>query len=383
MITGALQDPSLFRLLLVISVALAFAVYTRFHLVGGGSVTGGYVAILIVTSQWSTLLGTALATGLTVSLMRGVVLRLLGLPRSWQFMLSVLSGALITATLAAIIPPWIDLGDPFALAITFGAFVVPGLVSYDVSHQGLPKTLLALSMVAGATLALCVPMFLLLSLLPTAVPPSSAIVEGIPQDLMPYAIIATIVVGAVLRFTLGLRSGGFIGALFLVEFFTVPAFLAVGAAALTTHGLVWLLDRRIVLTLRQRAMIALMVGSLVAWAGLYWGSALGWLPAQEADLFVLSPLLATGLIAADMGREGSDALRTLLGTGLACVVIAGLLWLGEEHGLAWAALALLAVATGVIPGALSLREAWAAAERSGRERLVASGRDRGPSTAAS
>ena len=66
-------DPALFRFLLVVSVAIAFAVYTRFHLVGGGSVAGGYIAILAITGQWQTLLGVALVTVLTLSFLRGRV----------------------------------------------------------------------------------------------------------------------------------------------------------------------------------------------------------------------------------------------------------------------------------------------------------------------
>jgi len=372
-----LQDPSLFRLLLVLSVGAAFAVYTRLHLVGGGSVTGGYLAILVVTGEWSTILGTVVVTGLTLIVMRGFILRFLGLPRSWQFTIAVLVGAALTGLLAAVVPPYISLGEPLGIAMTFGAFVVPGLIAYDVSHQGFPQTMLALASVTGITLVVCVPAFLLLQGMPPGTPDAAPFVQRIPPDLMPYAVVAVIVAGGALRFSLGLRSGGFIGALFVVEFFSPEAFLAVGAAALTTHLLMWFIERRVVLTGRQRGMIALMLGALVAWAGLYWASVFGWLPAQEANLYVLSPLLATGLMAADMGRSGSDVIRTFVGTGAAALILAALLWITDHYGLLIGSGALLLVALGSIPGIVALREPWRQAERSGKARLVELGRDTG------
>lgn len=372
-----LQDPSLFRLLLVLSVGAAFAVYTRLHLVGGGSVTGGYLAILVVTGEWSTILGTAVVTGLTLIVMRGFILRFLGLPRSWQFTIAVLVGAALTGLLAAVVPPYISLGEPLGIAMTFGAFVVPGLIAYDVSHQGFPQTMLALASVTGITLVVCVPAFLLLQGLPPGTGDAAPFVQRIPPDLMPYAVVAVIVAGGALRFSLGLRSGGFIGALFVVEFFSPEAFLAVGAAALTTHLLMWFIERRVVLTGRQRGMIALMLGALVAWAGLYWASVFGWLPAQEANLYVLSPLLATGLMAADMGRSGSDVIRTFIGTGAAALILAVLLWITDNYGLLIGSGALLLVALGSIPGIVALREPWRQAERSGKARLVELGRETG------
>ena len=372
-----LQDPSLFRLLLVLSVGAAFAVYTRLHLVGGGSVTGGYLAILVVTGEWSTILGTVVVTGLTLIVMRGFILRFLGLPRSWQFTIAVLVGAALTGLLAAVVPPYISLGEPLGIAMTFGAFVVPGLIAYDVSHQGFPQTMLALASVTGITLVVCVPAFLLLQGMPPGTPDAAPFVQRIPPDLMPYAVVAVIVAGGALRFSLGLRSGGFIGALFVVEFFSPEAFLAVGAAALTTHLLMWFIERRVVLTGRQRGMIALMLGALVAWAGLYWASVFGWLPAQEANLYVLSPLLATGLMAADMGRSGSDVIRTFVGTGAAALILAALLWITDHYGLLIGSGALLLVALGSIPGIVALREPWRQAERSGKARLVELGRETG------
>ena len=69
-----------------------------------GSVAGGYIAILAITGQWQTLLGVALVTVLTLSVLRGIILRVVALPRSAVFVLAVLTGSLITVALLALTP---------------------------------------------------------------------------------------------------------------------------------------------------------------------------------------------------------------------------------------------------------------------------------------
>lgn len=363
------SDPALARLLLIVSVAIAFALYTRLHLVGGGSVSGGYIAILAIAGDWRTILGLAVVTVLTLAIMRGLILRVIALPRSWMFVLSVLVSALLTAALIALLPFLTSASGLSELAIAFGAFVVPGLIAYDMSHQGAGRTLLALGGITTATLAICVPAFLLMSNLPMSVPTTAPFVSHIPTDQMPFAIIAAIVIGAALRFSFDLRSGGFIGALFIVEFFTPEAFLAVGAAAVTTHLLMRAYTRYVVMTPRQQSMGALILGSLVAWASIYWGSALGWVPAMESNAYALSPLLAVGLMAADMGRAHSGVVRTLLGTGLASLGIAAVLWVAQLYGVAAATLLLMASLLLMVRPVIALVRSWQAAEASGLERL--------------
>jgi hypothetical protein len=362
-------DPALFRLLLVVSVAIAFAVYTRFHLVGGGSVTGGYGAILVITGQWQTLLGVAVVTMITLILIRGALLRAVALPRPAVFVISVLTGALVTVALLAITPFIESVSGFVGVSLAFGAFVVPGLLSYDVSHQGLPRTMLALAVISGGTLLVCLPAFSAMQGLPADTHNVAPIIERVPSDLLPYGIIAAIVIGGALRFTFGLRSGGFIGALFIVEFFTVTAFVTVIAAALATHAVTCVYDHFVVVSPRQRSMFALILGALVAWASLYWASALGWTPAMEANAYTLSPLLAVGLVAADMGRESSGALRAVSGTLLTTVGIAVGIWLTEGLGLAIGVIYLVAAATLAAPAAIALARTYSAAAAAGRERL--------------
>lgn len=364
-----ISDPALFRLLLVVSVAVAFALYTRLHLVGGGSLSGGYIAILIVSGQWWTLLGLIVVTAVTMALMRGVLLRLFALPRSWVFVMSVLMSSLVTVALAALAPVFESVTSVYALAIAFGAYVVPGLLCYDASHQGIQRTALALASITLVTLALCWPAFALMSGLPESTPNVAPFVARIPADLMPFAIVAAIVIGAVLRFTGNLRTGGFIGALFISEFFTVQAFLAVGATAVIAHVVMRAYGHYVVMTPRQRSMGALILGAIIAWGSIYWGAALGWVPAMESNAFALSPLLAVGLMAADMGRSNGGVLRTLVGTGIAVIGIAAALQVAQSFGLIAGVGLLMLLCVGAVPAILGLARSWQAAERAGRERV--------------
>jgi hypothetical protein len=365
---NAWSDPALFRLLIVVSVAIAFATYTRFHLVGGGSLTGGYLAILLLSEQWFTLVGLLIATVVTLVMVRGVILRVVALPRSWVFVLSVLMSALTTLVLPVLLPALQSLTGALGLAITFGAYVVPGLIAYDISHQGFGRTILGIIIVTAGTLVVCLPAFALMSGLPHSTANVAPYVERVSPTLLPYAIVSAIVIGAVLRFTFDLRTGGFIGALFIVEFYSVQAFIAVGAAAVSTHLLMRLYQRYVVMSPRQRSMGALILGALIAWASMYWASSLGWVSAMEANAYTLSPLLAVGLMAADAGRSNSGMLRTLLGTGIAVIAIAITLWLTQTFGFAVGALALAVIAAGLTPAVLGLVRSWQAAERSGLAR---------------
>jgi hypothetical protein len=204
--------------------------------------------------------------------------------------------------------------------------------------------------------------------LPAGTENVAPILERIPPDLLPYGVVTAIIIGGVLRFSFKVRSGGFIGALFIVEFFTVTAFITVIVAALATHLIVRTYDHFVVMSPRQRSMFALILGALIAWASIYWASAVGWGPAMEANAYTLSPLLAVGLIAADMGRSNSDALRTIIGTTAAALGIAAGIWIATSLGLIAGVVYLLAVAALITPAAAAIARTYSAAAASGRER---------------
>lgn len=98
---------------------------------------------------------------------------------------------------------------------------------------------------------------------------------------------------------------------------------------------------------------------------------------RETTRAVLSYEASLRGVTADMGRSGSDVIRTFIGTGAAALILAALLWVTESFGLLVGIGALGLVALGSIPGILALREPWRQAELSGKSRLVELGRDTG------
>ena len=76
-----------------------------------------------------------------------------------------------------------------------------------------------------------------------------------------------------------------------------------------------------------------------------------------------------GLVAADMSRAHSTALRTVVGTAIATLGIAAGIWLTEALGLAVGVVYLLAIAALVTPSAIAIARTYAAAAAAGRDRL--------------
>ena len=270
---------------------------------------------------------------------------------------------------------------PYGLqfALLTGACVTPGLIAYDLAHQGPRPTLGGLAAVVGGTLLITVPVLVLANVLhPES---STQYVPGygdIPPGKYWLATLASVFFCVALRLSFALRAGGFIGALFLTEMLSVAAFVTVIASALFTHAFVRIFARRVVLTPRQEFQVAMLVGMMVAWTSLYWATAWGWGPALGANAYALEPLLAVGLIASDMGRRNSSAARTVFAVTLAV----GFIWLvlfaaTADPPQSWLTAPVLLIgvpALLLLPGLQQLRATWVLSIAAGRGVGVAHGR---------
>ena len=367
-------DLDLSRFILVAAVVVAMVVYSRFHLAVAGTLTGGYLVLLALTGSWATILAVIAVAFATRYLVRGLVTRLLPLPKRWILMAQVAVGVLLMAALVhlsgafgPLVMPW-----GFSLILTTGAYITPGLMSYDLSQQGIVPTGVGLGLVVLGSLVATIPVLLLANVVDPQTSTRYVDVPGnLPVHLFWWAALAVVLFTAAVQLSFDLRTGGFIGALFLFEFLTPAAFLTVGAAALTTYGIVQVLERLIVWTPRQRFQVSLAVGAMVAWTSLYWASLTGWVPALEANAYALAPLLTVGLIASDMGRARSGIVRTLAGTGAAIAFLA-LVVATAQMGSPWgpmASVALVVIGPTVllIPAVKRLRRSWRRAVEVGQE----------------
>jgi hypothetical protein len=358
-------DIDTMRFVLVASVVAGALLYARFGVTAAGTLTAAYVVLLVLAGGWSTLLGIAAVTAVSHLLVRVVITRWFALPKPWLFIGFVAVSSILTAVLVVgfrITGP-VSLPGSVQILVVVGSFVTPGLIAYDLASQGPRDTASAFALVVGGTLALTVPVLALANVL---TPESSTVtVEAagrIPDGLFWLAAVASVAIAGALRLSFGLHVAGFLGAVFLVEFLTLEAFVTVILSATAAHLACGVLRDHLVLTPRQRFHVEFLFGALVAWFGLYWGSRVGWLPAEQANRYALEPLLVVGLLATDMGRARSGPARSVLGLVLATAFVSVVLVLadGGTPASVTSAAALLIVGTGILvtPAVRRLRASW-------------------------
>lgn len=367
-------DIDVTRFILVAAIAVAMIVYTRWHLAVGGTLTGGYLVLLVLGGQWPVIFAIILTALISRYLVLIVFTRFAPVTKNWLFLGSVTLSAIVMTALVQglnLMGP-IDMPWGISLVLTTGAYITPGIMAYDLAHQGWAPTLTGLGLVMAGSLAIVVPVLIIANILQPESVGTFVETEGnIPPALFGWASIAVVLFTAAVRLSFDLRTGGFIGALFLFEFFTPEAFITVGISAIVTYAIIGRLQRLIPWTPRQRFQATLAVGAMVAWTGLYWASLAGWLPAQQANAYALAPLLAVGLLAADMGRERSGIVRTLAGASLGAFFIALVVWSAEAGTvLGWVlSVGLVLAVPGllIIPGARAMHRARLHAVAVGRE----------------
>jgi len=259
-----------------------------------------------------------------------------------------------------------------ANVLTVGSYITPGLVAYDLAHQGYRPTAIGIGLGIAGTLAIVVPV---LALANWWRPQTSTVYlpfdGNIPDGWFWLAALASTFMACALRASFAVRSAGFIGAVFLVEFLTLEAFLTVAVAATVANLIVRGVQRFVVLTPRQRFEVAMLIGAMSAWTGLYWGARLGWVPAEEANNYAVEPLVVVGLLASDMGRSHSSTMKVFLGL----VITVGFVWIvtalaSSDDPRQWILSGLILVgipALLFVPGVRTLRREWRNAIRLGFE----------------
>ncbi|MEN9923698.1 MAG: putative biosynthesis protein capC [Actinomycetota bacterium] len=289
--------------------------YTRFHLVAGGTTTGAFLSIVILDGHWLVALWIPTSAILIYAIFKFILLPRLALPKPWIFSMMVCTSVLLAGVFEAFYLEGMLTENSVLFAIVvYGSYITPGLLAYDFAHQDIKRTSLALVAVASLTILITTPLLFL----------SSGLAVGISgTEISPplffgtsyiwIETLACVVLGFILRFAFDLRSGGFIGPVFLIQFVSYESIVTVGVSAFLAWRFALSFAKLWPCTPRQAANIALISGAMIAWTGLYWASFLEWMPAIEANGFATAPLLAVGLIAADMTREEKNPAKVLVG----------------------------------------------------------------------
>jgi hypothetical protein len=366
------------RFLLVISVLVGSVVYAIWHLSAGGVFTGGYLLILALVGEWLVITAVVLICCISLLLVKQIAIRFLALSKLWLFYSFVLIGALLMAFLTAASSGITSAMAPGELGIVFvvGSYVTPGLLSYDIARQGLRKTLVGVGLVMLGSFVVVFPILSLADFIyPLTTTPFVMGFGEIPAGLYWLIVLASILFSGALRLSFGFRSGGFIGAVFIVQMFSITAVIAIFSSAIVAHVIAKFIARRVVFSPRQEFQLALLIGMMVAWTSLYWASLMGWIPALAANAYALQPLLAVGLLAADMGRSDSSMAKSLIGISFVVGFLTIVLYAATGSGFfAGTSTALLVIGVPLIlilPAARAIARTWRLAEEVGRQEAQA------------
>lgn len=367
-------DIDMIRFIIIASVVVGAVTYARLGLSAGGTLTGGYLTILGLQQRWGVILSLTVATAIAYVVVRRVLTRSLPLPKAWIFLAFVATSAITTTVIHLALHRIgsLDLPGGLEIYLTVGSYITPGLIAYDLAHQGFRPTGIGLGLGVAGTLAIVIPV---LALANWWRPQTSTVyvpfAGNIPDGWFWLAALSSAFMACALRASFAVRSAGFIGAVFLVEFLTPEAFITVAVAAAVANLIAKGVRRLVVLTPRQRFEVAMLVGAMSAWTGLYWGARLGWVPAEEANNYAVEPLVVVGLLASDMGRSRSSTLKVFIGLA----VTVGFVWAvtrlassGDPRQWILSGLILLGIpALLFVPGVRSLRREWRNAIRLGFE----------------
>lgn len=357
-------DLELIRFVFIASILMVAFQYFRTHRVTGGTLTPGYIAILIVTKEWGALLSVAVFTLVVLALMRLVIMRWLVLTKPWIYGTGVMVSALLHAAIRGG-NALFELPEGLGLVLLAGLYITPGLIAYDLTQQGWSKTVKAISLAVVGTLLLALPL-LLTGVLPDA--ESIDFVGRIDPQWWWYVVGITIPATLALRMARGLATAGYIGAVFLLEIASFERLLLVALCAASSTVLTRELLKRVALTPRQRFQFAMVFGGLTTWTIIFWTARWGYVPARELDAFALEPMIVVGLVTADLTK--STVLRSLLGVGSAVVI--ALVALGATAIAPWAWIPAAVVLAAVIlaigwPAIVELLSSARIAAQSGRE----------------
>lgn len=311
-------EVELARATFIVGMVITAFVYERWRLLTGGTITGSYIAYLLVFEHWEDVLMWVALSGVAVLAIHAVTKRL-PLPRPWIVYVAILVPATLHAVLAEIGSELESDLSPFLLA---GLYVTNGITGYDIVKQGVRKTVLVIVGVGAATSAVIVPLrFLVLGLTEVGH-------EPIFTPIAPATILVSIVSAAALRLVFNLGTAGIIGAVFLFQIMNPESLIPILGFSIVGTYVYRGLRPYFTLTPRQEMHVILVVGGLVSWFGLFWAQFFGLSGAGVPYAFGLEPLIVIGLMVLEGVRMGLP--RALGGTAISLGAVAASSWLCQQ-----------------------------------------------------
>ncbi len=322
MMAVQLFDTDIIRMTFIIGIMTSALLYERTHLTTGSLVVPGYVAAQLLNP--AALVVTAANSILTYLLVARVLPRFVAVYGRALFVANIL----VSILLSLIFEPALTLGfGQWGFVFDSIGYVIPALIAYDMKRQGPSKTLVA---VGAASALAAIPALVIAGLFPgwiEPILPTDAGLLAVGEEWFAVAALASAVVSTGIQANYGLRSGGFIGSMYLGLIAVRPSqLLFVAALALVTYGLVVHgLGRVMILFGRRKFAVMLVGGSLLSWASLTVLEVLqpGLLTIGELPI---AALFVPALLANDMERTSVPAVAVggLLAGSLTLSLVSGM-----------------------------------------------------------
>ncbi len=258
-----LFDEELVRMTFIVGIAVSVMFYERTHTTTGSLVIPGYIGAQLLNPV--ALLATAINAGVTFVLVSRVLPRYAAVFGRARFVANIVVSVVLTLLLGPALS--FVTGPTLPLLDTIG-YVIPALIAYDMNRQGSKKTMVAVGL-SGALAAL--PALLIVAVAPGVVDKALPVATGllaVGDVWFPIVALISTGVSATLYNVHGLRSGGFVGPMYLGLAAVHPMQLLYFVA---TAVFVWLcvhhgLKRVLILFGRRKFAVMLMFGSLTSWA---------------------------------------------------------------------------------------------------------------------
>ena len=312
------------RLTIILGIVVSTIIYKRNGLTLGGVIVCGYLALFV--GQPAHIVVTLAISYLTYRIVYKILQKRYMLNGRKLFEVEILVGLVFQVFWLMIIRLFGTINIDLTIFYGIG-FVLPGVISHDMGRQG-PKNTIGSILLGVLIISLIIfPLSAIEELLPNffLTTSSSPLLRtqpytyAYPIKLLPFGIIASVLLDLLAYSKFKARSGGFVTAAYLALFALRPLdLLFVIVASILTFIFVQVLTSRMVLAFgRTKLGMMILSGVVISWLleiliiNLTRGRFVPW-----SGFVIIMPTIAS-LIANDFAREGTY--RTVVTTLLATV----------------------------------------------------------------
>ena len=337
------MSDELARLTIILGIVVSTIIYKRSGLTLGGVIVCGYLALFI--NQPLHIIVTLVIAYLTYQIVYKLLQKRFMLNGRKLFEIEILVGLVFQVLWIVVIRLFRTTTADLTFLYGIG-FVLPGVIAHDMGRQGARNTigsiLLGLSIVA----LIIFPLMAIEELLPNLwLRTSSPLLRTQPYtytypiQLLPIAIIVSVLIDLLAYSKFNMRSGGFVTAAYLALFSARPLDLIfVIVASILTFIFVQLLTSRYMLAFgRTKLGVMILSGVVISWVleimiiNLTHGRFVPW-----SGFVIIMPTIAS-LIANDFAREGAypTTVTTSLATAGVWLVMQGAVFMLSQIHLEW------------------------------------------------